>query len=656
MYDDYRTDTLYDEMSKSSMNWTALEQRGGHYLYITSNRNPRALLQTPNGTWRLESESGLCFSELEVPRSRDVSFFEDPRHLLFMKSSDVYSRWSDHTSSSVQGNVNIALTPVETLKEAARMVNSTTLRPPLKYCKALDFSAWNRDFVLHVDPRSCKQVPLSWIDELTGVYSLAGGGKVVNGYPTWSRQPNLTAKLIDSMSAPVKEFLEEHGIRVNNVDSNKHPMLYVRKENDSSPSILTMAEDFNDGCVRKRQRILEAAYVPKSSSLLTEPASLFTSPEEAFSSWRVKYENKWMELHMAFTPRAFFEQTISLASLEAESMENVGDASNAAPQKKKGKKKKKKKKKPPGVTQACEQPEEPPTDQMGTPDEIGSAASAKKDGASEEGVHSNSIGKKKQSRSSTRKMGWVDGRRPKSVKNEGIRGSVEPLATSGTHGQPNTKDVEKSDADAVRHSMNEIIQTVDQLDDDDVKKEVIQQLLDIQENSKFRPCEAPYVLQHLASLANVGPSKIPPATIEADDSLTLKDWSIDETLQALLEAPHPSLDPSWLSFDDTVTSLILQAAASNDDCEWIQSNSSDLVILFSKHQRKEDLVVLLEAGVCVSAVSVAELLSSLPRGRGEQWNNKITRLLCSRCKITLENPDEFGVVIRSASHTVGKVS
>merc|ERR1712194_1001299 len=91
-------------------------------------------------------------------------------------------------------------------------------------------------------------------------------------------------------------------------------------------------------------------------------------------------------------------------------------------------------------------------------------------------------------------------------------------------------------------------------------------------------------------------------------------------------------------------------------CRWLKANASELVMLFSKNRRQSDLTALLGTGVRVSATSVATLLSSLPRGRGEQFNNKIAKIICASCEITIDSNEEFRSVMKAASHTVGKVS
>merc|ERR1712086_205283 len=111
----------------------------------------------------------------------------------------------------------------------------------------------------------------------------------------------------------VKKSLEKHGIRSDHVGRNQN-LIYVRKRSDKySPSLLTLTEPGNVRSILRKEVLMEASRVPsRMPGLLTEPASLFTSPDEAFSTWAVRFDGKWMEMHVAFTPRDFFQQAIAL--------------------------------------------------------------------------------------------------------------------------------------------------------------------------------------------------------------------------------------------------------------------------------------------------------------------------------------------------------
>jgi hypothetical protein len=159
------------------------------------------------------------------------------------------------------------------------------------------------------------------------------------------------------------------------------------------------------------------------------------------------------------------------------------------------------------------------------------------------------------------------------------------------------------------------------------------------------------ILEHLASLVKADSSCIPCTSNEAFDLSGIESWSVFKTLQILFEGQTP---PFWLHFDDSITSPILLAAASTDTCDWITTNASQLVILFSERGRRNDLTALLQAGVGISGMALTKLLSTLPRGRGDQFNNKIVKILCAHCQITMDSGDEFGRAISAASHVIGK--
>ena len=159
------------------------------------------------------------------------------------------------------------------------------------------------------------------------------------------------------------------------------------------------------------------------------------------------------------------------------------------------------------------------------------------------------------------------------------------------------------------------------------------------------------ILEHLASLVKADSSSIPRTSNEEFDLNGIESWSVFKTLQILFEGQTP---PFWLHFDDSITSPILLAAASTDTCDWIQTNASQLVILFSERSRRNDLTALLQVGVGISCTALTKLLSTLPKGRGDQFNNKIVKILCAHCEITMDSGDEFGRAIFAASHVIGK--
>ena len=312
----------------------ALQERGFHFDFVPTQEEPR-LIQAPNRTWSLLIGSGERFNEIEIPRSRGQLFWEDPNSLLYMNPSDIYSTWVEDTQgpSRQSRSAQIAITPLETLIRAAGTKSSTSI--PVKYRKSTDFSVWNRSFVLHVDPRTC-QVPLPWIDTLMGVYTPLNG-KLSNGYPIWERESSLTTKLVDATSDPVKKCLESQGIRVG-YPGNERRLLCVSKYG-AGPSLLSVTKTAHMSSINRRnEQILEASHVPSCvAELLVEPALLFTSPDKAFSTWKVFYDCQWLEIHIAFTPKEFFEQAINLASLDSKLVEDTTSS------KKKNKKKKRKK-------------------------------------------------------------------------------------------------------------------------------------------------------------------------------------------------------------------------------------------------------------------------------------------------------------------------
>lgn len=113
----------------------------------------------------------------------------------------------------------------------------------------------------------------------------------------------------------------------------------------------------------------------------------------------------------------------------------------------------------------------------------------------------------------------------------------------------------------------------------------------------------------------------------------------------------------WTLLDDATTAPILKAALSSsvDALKWFEEYASDALEAFASQQvREEDVTVLIDAGVSVSAKSVAALFSKLPEGAGHAFNNKTARILCDKSNIFMETKAEYQLAMDAISKTVGK--
>lgn len=113
----------------------------------------------------------------------------------------------------------------------------------------------------------------------------------------------------------------------------------------------------------------------------------------------------------------------------------------------------------------------------------------------------------------------------------------------------------------------------------------------------------------------------------------------------------------WTLLDDATTAPILKAALSSsvDALKWFEEYASDALEAFVSQQvREEDVTVLIDAGVSVSAKSVAALFSKLPEGAGHAFNNKTARILCDKSNIFMETKAEYQLAMDAISKTVGK--
>jgi len=622
MYDLEMTCKLVSEIDNDNMSWTALENRGFCFYFTPPTQNTnRMMAQDSNGRWCLETEFG-CFVENQIPRSRCKMFWDDPHSLLCMNPSEIHSVWLEDTQGSPYEprKVQIAITSLESLRRAVTLKSGPST--PIKYQRASDYSAWDRSFVLHVDPRTC-QAPLSWIDLLTGVY-LPIKGKMLNGYPIWERQR--TTELASAMTDPVKEYLEHQGIRIDLSHSSSggiQRLMYVRKDNEFSPSLLALTRGADMKDALRKRNVLEACHVPSNmTEILTEPASLFSSPDKAFSTWMLHFEGQWMETHVAFTPKDFFEQAITLTALDAELGDKYdGDSGALGGSNKKRKKKKKKKKK----KSATSSPDHSP------------AANHPRGNDAEHG---------------------------KAGSNEAASLDLDSTidrAIPDIHIESKTKKKKKKidEQEVIESTVNATEGILGKLAGPQ-QKIFVRELKDQVDYGEDKHKPAPYILEHLAALVEADTSSIPSTHFVEHGLSDIKSWSAEKALQVLLERKENSVlfaDPLWLQFEDSVTSHILKAAATSDKCEWVKANASHLVIIFSKPLRKNDLAALLGVGASVSATAVAVLLRSLPRDRGDQFNNKIVKILCANCEITMDSrEDEFGEVMHAASHVVGKAT
>ena len=114
----------------------------------------------------------------------------------------------------------------------------------------------------------------------------------------------------------------------------------------------------------------------------------------------------------------------------------------------------------------------------------------------------------------------------------------------------------------------------------------------------------------------------------------------------------------WTLLDDVTTSPILKAALSSsvESLKWFEQHASDALEVFANQQnvRQQDVTVLLDAGVSVSARSVAALFSKLPEGAGHSFNNNVARILVDRSTMFITHQNDFKLVMDAISKTLGK--
>ena len=120
----------------SIMGWADLEDRGYCFDFPIQHSQPLLVQAADFSTFILCLETGERLKEINIPRSRDSSYWNDSNSLLCMNPLDIYSRWESNRGDVLK----IAITPLETLIQA-RAATKIDVLVPLKYTQAPDFSA-----------------------------------------------------------------------------------------------------------------------------------------------------------------------------------------------------------------------------------------------------------------------------------------------------------------------------------------------------------------------------------------------------------------------------------------------------------------------------------------------------------------------------------
>ena len=338
----------------------------GYNFQLSRNSKRHTIVSMQNKAetygWYLYDDGGnIRYVNVTPARMTDKAFWKDPDAYRYLDSNDIHSGWYDMDGSS-SSLLSMGMSPLETVKKVLLMRDGFSLPRnitiPDKYSRALDFSRWNRNFVLHVDPRTC-QLPLDLIDsKVMGVYTPING-KVLNGYPVWERKSILTTSLSNAMGLPVKTYLEDQGIHLPPPNDNPQ-YLYIEDKldgNKDSGSLLVATERLDIKGVRKSHscHFVGGSVSEDIDTLLSDPTSLFTNPDKAFVTAHFQYRGYWVAMYVAFTPEEYFREAINLAALEVNESAvndflNNNTTAASSQKKKKNKKKKKKKKKNGGQT------------------------------------------------------------------------------------------------------------------------------------------------------------------------------------------------------------------------------------------------------------------------------------------------------------------
>lgn len=640
--DHEKTHELSGQMEDSTFNLEAL----GHSFTFDELEDDEFMIQTPvlrfvrNAhnemvwclrlpTWRNEKSFDLI--EIRPPRARDKKFWDDPYSFLHLHSDDIYGTWAWPHG---RGNVRIGISSLKAVTQAMQFDPSEMRRPASpKFLKATDFDAWNRNFVLFADYRT-NQLPQAWVDSSMGLYKPVKG-KIVNGYPVWEKHHTLTSELIQSMSVPVKMRLEKFGVMLSQ-SSRENRFLYVSRERQGEASLLALSESANINTLTSDDIILKAIYIPEDLDKILSQSSYFCEEgENIFSSWKAFYQGNAVDLHVALTPEESFNERIRFTRNRVELLEQ--DDSQASGQhhgnkktSKNGSKKKNSRKKKVAMTNLTSN--DSPDDNLDVTDTINPKTNLTRDTSQPEDENertNNSVVLAEEQKKTNKKAKKKRKKKPlnsQELSKENI--SMEKQAAcSVTH-----------------HQTTERIENASNvLDGGSLKNKAV--------TSKT------LAISYLSKLASIVEVELPNEeqlqTFETEESSAEKVldflWSTDSK-----GTEENQSQPLWLTVEEKVTAPILAASLTHEDTlNWIQSNASRMVLSFS-NKRREELPLLLNAGVSITAASVASLFSSLPKGRGDEFNNKIAKIIAMKCNIILESENDFKLVLKSISHTIGK--
>ena len=122
-----------------------------------------------------------------------------------------------------------------------------------------------------------------------------------------------------------------------------------------------------------------------------------------------------------------------------------------------------------------------------------------------------------------------------------------------------------------------------------------------------------------------------------------------------------SKSPNYLLVDESFTSPLFKAVTqaseevvSNKSKAWIQSIANDLLIQSTENGRRKDTIGIISARVYISAKVLRKIFEKLPKERGDQFNNKIARDICTFCRIKVQSKDDFQSIMKALSNRVGK--
>ncbi len=127
---------------------------------------------------------------------------------------------------------------------------------------------------------------------------------------------------------------------------------------------------------------------------------------------------------------------------------------------------------------------------------------------------------------------------------------------------------------------------------------------------------------------------------------------------------HPFSTDTWTLIEVELLSDIIETLLQKkeqddkykDGFKWIRSNINEVISQLSTNRKCKDVIVsIIQLGdITIKSNTLIDVLQMLHKGRGDQFNNNLVKIIVSNCKISLESKDDYKIIVNEVSERVGK--